>query len=140
MSLTRRDLSEIIPLALSEDETERFTAILDLLYIFGRETRARNSLREILFGRRNALERLGDALRGRRLRAERREEEFRTLMAVFSDPGTQPGLADFVIAQYPQEWAIILVDLLSRRFFEFRGWLAREGRRAHARPGVRGAP
>ena len=61
-ALSRRDLSEIIPLACSEDETVRSTAILDLLYLFGRETRARNSLREIFFGRRNLFERIGDLL------------------------------------------------------------------------------
>jgi hypothetical protein len=128
VGLTRRDLSDILPAACAEEETRRNTAILDLLYIFGRETRARNSLREILFGRRNLLERTGDVLRGRPTRAEPRAEEYRILSAWFGHAGNYQKLSDFVIAHYSQEWAILLIDLLSRQYFRFHEWLVREGR------------
>jgi hypothetical protein len=130
VGLTRRDLSDIIPTACRGEGILRETAILDLLYIFGRETRARNSLREILFGRRNSLERLSDAAGRRQVRPQPRVEETRTLAEWFADGANYARLSDFVIAQYRPEPAILLIDLLSRQFFPFREWLAREIERA----------
>lgn len=126
VGLTRRDLTDIIPLTSSTDVTVRSTAILDLLYIFGREPRARNSMREIFFGRRNFLERIGDILRGRPAPRPRHEEERRRLMAWLDHLGNYNKLAEFVIESYPQEWALMLIDLLEERFYAFRRWLARE--------------
>jgi hypothetical protein len=128
VGLTRRDLSDILPVACAAEETLRNTAILDLLYIFGRETRARNSLREIFFGRRNFLERIGDGLRRRPTRVEPREEEYRTLAAWFGHAGNYEKLSDFVIAHYGHEWAILLIDLIAQQYFRFHEWLLREGR------------
>jgi hypothetical protein len=126
VGLTRRDLSEIIPLSCSEDETVRSTAILDLLYLFGRETRARNSMREIFFGKRNRLERIGDLLKGRTVRLKPQEEEYRSLSAWFDHASNYHKLADFVIEKYNPEWALMLIDLLERQFLRFREWLSRE--------------
>jgi len=67
------------------------------------ETRARNSLREIFFGRRNLLERIGGA-------------------------SNYEKLSDFVIAHYSHEWAMVLIDLLAHQYFRFHEWLLREGR------------
>jgi hypothetical protein len=134
VSLTRRDLSEIVPLACAEDETVRYTAILDLLYIFGRETRARTSMREIFFGRRNLFERAGDILKGRRGRPEPREDAYRSLAAWFDHMGNYHKLADFVIERYDQDWAVMLVDLLAARYVPFRDWLQAEGRLARTAP------
>src|SRR5512137_1636859 len=103
VGLTRRDLSEILPLSCSEDETARSTAILDLLYLFGRETRARTSMREIFFGQRNLFERIGDLLKGRTSRPKPREEEYRSLSAWFEHESNYHKLADFVIEKYNQE-------------------------------------
>jgi hypothetical protein len=128
VGLTRRDLSDILPVACAAEERLRDTAILDLLYIFGRETRARNSLREIFFGRRNFLERIGDALRRRPIRVEPREEEYRTLAAWFGHARNYQKLSDFVIAHYTHEWAILLIDLIAHQYFRFHEWLLREGR------------
>jgi hypothetical protein len=130
VGLTRRDLSEIIPLSCSEDETKRYTAILDLLYIFGREPRARNSMREIFFGQRNRLERAGDLLRRRRAVPQRREEEYRSLAAWFDHMSNYHKLADFIIERYSQEWALMLIDLLESQYLRFRDWLSREQRSA----------
>jgi hypothetical protein len=130
VGLTRRDLSDILPLACAEEETLRYTAILDLLYIFGRETRARNSMREIFFGRRNLLERTGDVLRRGPARPEPREEEYRTLASWFGHSGNYQKLSDFVIAHYDQEWAILLIDLIARQFYRFRDWLLHGSRLA----------
>jgi hypothetical protein len=132
VGLTRRDLSDIVPLSCSTDESVRYTAILDLLYIFGRETRARNSMRELFFGKRNLLERAGDAMRGRKGAGapERREAEYRSLEAWFDHVSNYHKLADFVIERYDQEWAVMLIGLLERQFHPFREWLAREGRAA----------
>jgi hypothetical protein len=126
VALSRRDLSEIIPLACSDDETVRSTAIMDLLYLFGRETRARTSLNELFFGRRNPIERIGDLLRRRRERPRPREEEYRKLCAWFEHESNYHKLADFVVEKYPQEWALMLIDLLARRFPGFREWIARQ--------------
>jgi hypothetical protein len=126
VALSRRDLSEIVPLACSDDETTRSTAILDLLYLFGRETRARTSLSELFFGRRNPIERIGDLLKRRRERPRPLEEEYRKLRAWFEHESNYHKLADFVIEKYPQEWALMLIDLLARRFPGFRGWIARQ--------------
>jgi hypothetical protein len=126
VALSRRDLSEILPLSCSEDETVRSTAILDLLYLFGRETRARNSMREIFFGRRNLFERVGGALKRRTARPQPREDEYRKLCAWFDHESNYHKLADFVIEKYNQEWALMLIDLLARQFLAFREWLSRE--------------
>ena len=126
VGLSRRDLSDIIPLACGEDEAGRSTAILDLLYLFGRETRARDSLREIFFGRRNLFERVGDVLKGRKTRPEPREGEYRTLSAWFAHAGNYHKLADFIIEKYNPEWALMLIDLLERQFLRFREWLSRQ--------------
>jgi hypothetical protein len=135
VGLTRRDLSDIIPLSCSEDEAVRYTAILDLLYIFGRETRARNSMREIFFGKRNRLERMGDILRRRKEQPQRRDVEYQSLAAWFDHMGNYHKLADFVIEHYSQEWALMLIDLLERQYLRFRGWLSREKRFASVRAG-----
>jgi hypothetical protein len=127
VGLTRRDLSEIIPLTCVEDETVRYTAILDLLYIFGRELRARNSLRELFSGRRSLVIRVGDLIGGRKARLRRRAEEYQSLAAWFGHESNYHKLAEFVIARYDQEWALMLVELLERQFFVFREWLTREG-------------
>ena len=132
VGLSRRDLSEIIPLSRSEDETVRSTAILDLLYLFGRETRARNSMREIFFGRRNLFERIGDLLKGRKSRPKPREEEYHSLSAWFEHESNYHKLADFVIGKYGQEWALMLIGLLERQFLRFREWLS--GQKPAARP------
>jgi len=50
LKLRRRDLEEIIPRVSKEAEAERYTAILDLLYLFREEPRTRNSLKAILRG------------------------------------------------------------------------------------------
>jgi len=141
VALSRRDLSEIVPLACSEDETVRSTAILDLLYLFHRETRARNSLREIFFGRRNLYERIGDVLRRRRKRPQPRQQEYRQLCGWFGHESNYHKLADFVVRKYGQEWALMLIELLARHYQGFRDWLDGEkpaGRRrpdaAEARP------
>jgi len=100
-----------------------------MLYIFGRETRARTSLREILFGRRNA-----GVLRGRHGRPAPREEEYRSLAGWFGHASGYQKLCDFIIARYGQEWAVLLIDLVAHQFFLFREWLLREGRPVHGAP------
>jgi hypothetical protein len=136
VALSRRDLSEIIPLACSEDETVRSTAILDLLYLFGRETRARTSLREIFFGRRNLYERIGDLMKRRKERPRPCQQEYRQLCAWFDHESNYHKLADFAVRKYPQEWTVMLIDLLARHYQDFREWLSGEkpvsGRRSKA--------
>jgi hypothetical protein len=131
VALSRRDLSEIVPLACSDDETVRSTAILDLLYLFGRETRARDSLREIFFGRRNLYERIGDLLKRRTERPRPCQQEYRRLCAWFDHDSNYYKLADFVVERYGPEWALMLIDLLERQYLVFREWLT--GRRPAGR-------
>lgn len=121
--LTRRDLSEIIPLACSDDEEQQNTAMLDLLYIFGREPRARNSLQELLFGRANGLDRLRELLRGRRPPAPVYALSFESLRAWFDHEGSYYKLSDFAISRYDQEWALRLVDLIGRQYPRLTEWL-----------------
>ena len=140
VGLTRRDLSEIIPLTCEQEESVRYPAILDLLYIFGRETRSRNSMCEIFFGKRNFLERIGDALRGRTARPLRRDDEYRTLAAWFDHMGNYHKLADFVIERYTQEWTIMLIDLLEDQYLYFREWLAHQKPSALLAPAIQRLP
>ncbi len=126
--LTRRDLSEIIPLACSDDEERRNTAILDLLYIFGREPRARNSLQELLFGRANRLDRIGELLRGKPIRPPAYASAYESLHAWFDHQGNYYKLSDFAISRYDHEWALTLVDLIAREFPRMALWLAAQGR------------
>ena len=54
---------------------------------------------------------------------------YRALLRSFQDTGVYEGLSDFVITHYRQEWAVLLIGLLSRQFFRFRDWLIRDGER-----------
>jgi hypothetical protein len=130
VGLTRRDLSDLIPLSCAADETVRATAILDLLYIFGRETRARNSMREIFFGKRNSIERIGDMLKKRKPQPALRYEQYLSLVGWFNHVSNYHKLCDFAIAHYDQEWTLMLIDLIAREFFRFGEWLSREGQAA----------
>jgi hypothetical protein len=134
VGLTRRDLSEIIPLTCAEEETTRYTAMLDLLYIFGRELRARNSMRELFFGRRSIVIRIGDLGSRRKGPPQRCAEEYQALAAWFGHESNYHKLADFIIERYGQEWALMLIELLERQFLSFREWLLREGAAAQRRP------
>jgi hypothetical protein len=124
--LTRRDLSEIMPVACASEEERRYTAILDLLYIFQRETRARNSMREIFFAKRSLLERLGDALAGRKARPQPHPDIYRTLTSWFGHVSNFQKLSDFAISHYQHDWALFLVDLVARQFYRFGEWLRKQ--------------
>ena len=128
--LTRRDLSEIIPLACAAEEEQRNTAILDLLYIFGREPRARNSLQELLFGRTNRLDRVGELLRGKPPRPPVYASAYESLRAWFGHQGNYYRLSDFAISRYDHEWALTLIDLIAREYPRMVQWL-----KAQDRPG-----
>jgi len=125
--LTRRDLSEIIPLACAAEEEQRNTAVLDLLYIFGREPRARNSLQELLFGRTNRLDRIGELLRGRRTRLPANASAYESLRAWFGHQGNYYKLSDFAISHYDHEWALTLIDLIAREYPRMSQWLEVQG-------------
>ncbi|HUZ17457.1 MAG TPA: hypothetical protein VMV68_03655 [Spirochaetia bacterium] len=139
VKLTRRDLSEIIEGFRGMSVAERYTAAVDLLHIFEHEPRARNSLREILFGHKNYLDLFRDAIRREHREPRKRFTEFEALLSWFGHQSNYQKLSDFVISNYRREHALILVDLIARQYLRFGDWLTAQRRLAYLEPAGKNA-
>lgn len=123
VGLTRRDLSEVITTFCTSLEERRYTAALDLLHYFERQPRSRNSLREILFGRENLLARIGGFFRRDHTAPSPRRADYEELVAWFAHSSNYQKLADFVIENYGDDYAVVLTGLVSRQYNALRDWL-----------------
>jgi hypothetical protein len=113
VALRSRDLQEIIPQIMADDQEDRFTAMLDLLYLFREEPRTGNSLRHILVPGKTEPD-TGKEMAGCNY------PDFCT--AIMDDEVDRP-LVDFILAQYLPEMATELLDLVSTTLPGLRDWL-----------------
>ncbi len=123
VGITRRDLSEIIATFAARREEERYASVLDLLYLYEREPRARNSLSEILFGKENLPSRIGGIFKRSHASPEPRCSEYMLLVNWFSHASNYQKLADFVVSRYGRDYAVALTGLIARQFSNVRDWL-----------------
>jgi len=121
--LTRRDLTEIIGAFCAKAEDERYTCALDLLHLYEREPRARNSLREILFGRENLPARIGGFFSRNHVTPEPKCADYDELSSWFGHKSNYQKLADFAITKYNREHAVVLTRLITHQYSSMRNWL-----------------
>jgi hypothetical protein len=120
LRLRRRDVEEIVPRITEGKKEERAIAVLDLLYLFREEPRAKNSLRSILRPQ-AILEARGEGEKGEGGTAAMR---LSALQAIFEDDSLDRLLIDYALTRHVKEMAMDLVRLISETLPEFRDWLA----------------
>lgn len=113
VALRRRDLQEIIPQVLAEDLEDRFTATLDLLYLFREEPRTGSSLRHILLPGKTAPAAGKDTV----------AYGYQDFCTAFMNDELDRALVDFILARYLPEMATELMDLVATTLPELRDWL-----------------
>jgi len=117
LGLRRRDLEEILPMIATGDREERFTAILDLLFLYREEPRTASSLKVLL-----APEyRMEEPKKGDKEGSGITSEDFR---AAIMNEGMDHELVEFILSTYQPEMAADLMDLVSRTLPECREWVA----------------
>ncbi|MDX9898765.1 MAG: hypothetical protein RBT62_07590 [Spirochaetia bacterium] len=122
IKLRRRDLEEIVPLVVSEESDERFSALLDLLYLFRDEPRTASSLVTILApGYRS----LGIF----KIESETQACTFDQLYGVINDKHLERHLVDFILTRYKPDMSVELLDLATVTLQSFRTWLSARSRR-----------
>lgn len=122
IKLRKRDLAEIVPLVVSEESDERFSALLDLLYLFREEPRTASSLATILApGYRS----MGIF----KVESETRACTFEQLHGAVSDKQLERQLVDFILSRYKPDMSVELLDLATVTLQSFRTWLSSRSRR-----------
>jgi hypothetical protein len=122
LRLRERDVEEIVPRVIRGKREERAAAVLDLLYIFREEPRARTSLRAIL---------AAEAAKGQ---GEGGAGPLSRLESVIGDPGLDSLLLGYAFARHSEEAAVDLASLIASTLPEFRDYLdALERGRARAK-------
>lgn len=132
LKVRQRDVGEIIPRILKDDQAEACVAMLDLLFLYREEPRTVTSL-ETLF---NPLSLPRTLLK---TDVEVRAETYEALRAVVEDEDLDRRMLDYVLATQEREVAVDLSSLIAYTLPEFRAWLdsqrsavarAESGRRA----------
>lgn len=126
--LRRRDLEEIVPRVVSEDEEERYTALVDLLFLFREEPRTAGSLRTALNPRYRHMSFL-------KLEAEGPVCPYGTLRTILDDPGLDRALADFILSKNEPEAALEVLKLVEETLPRFRDWIRSNERFFRSRGG-----
>lgn len=141
MRLRKRDLREIIPDLHSVDRQTRSTAMLDILYIWGKSQRGDTMLYQILTGRdtsffsglkqkiksRASLKEILDFITGKESIYSIEDVDFlknyRKLKELFTEDGAVKNLNHIVLENYPGKEAYKLVHFIYTHFNEFKDWL-----------------
>ncbi|OIP26421.1 hypothetical protein AUK22_06795 [bacterium CG2_30_54_10] len=125
--LRQRDLGELLPKLNSIDRETRLTAMLDILYIWGRQPRGKTCLRRLLL----QIQSIHDWFRGTETPEEERKARVETFHAYylklkgqFDDPGCLVTLSEFILKNFKGREAVILTDLVGTRLEGFRHWLS----------------
>ncbi len=121
LRLRRRDLEEIIPRVISGDQEDRFTALLDLLFLYREEPRTESSLRAVLDPDYHPMGILKDD-------KDARKYSFSDLYSAVMDDRNDHPLVDFILARYSHEVAVELTGLVAMSLPSLREWL---GSRKH---------
>ncbi|HUX40178.1 MAG TPA: hypothetical protein VMV83_03335 [Rectinemataceae bacterium] len=136
LKLRRRDLEEIFPRLSSRERGERYTAILDLLWLWREEPRARDSLADMIVRDRPvasmaAIRNVGagggasprpETAAG--LSAPDPVEERDSLVDRLYRENLDRKLLDFIVEEYPRQVAVGLAILVADTLPEFRYWLS----------------
>jgi hypothetical protein len=125
IALRRRDLEEIIPQVLSTEPEERYTSILDLLFLYREEPRTASSLKKALSPGSGSMITL-------KVDKETRACTFEELHASLADEGLDHQLVDFILSRFQQETATELIELVATVLPELREWMASKAPRAAA--------
>jgi len=116
LRLRRRDLAEIVPLVVSEDEDDRFTALLDLLFLFREEPRTRNSLKTVLDPGYRPMGLI-------KLDTDTRASSLEQLRESVMDEHLDQALLNFILVRNTPEVSAELMDLVVRTLPAFRDWI-----------------
>ena len=136
--LRKRDYRELLPLLRSEDRETRMTAMMDILYIWGKRQRGASGLAQILLGGGG----LSATIRGifkksdpkeRKARAAAGAEYMDLMIEQFSPHHVTPDLTRFILAKYTHHEVIVLIDLISSHLMVFHSWLKKIRKKSGAR-------
>jgi len=117
LRVRRRDIGEIIPRILKEDQHDTCTAMLDLLYLFREEPRTLSSLKSVFNPNYLARGMLKDE-------AEGPKDAYALLRSVIDDEGLSGRILDFILSNHEHEVAADLANLVAVTLPEFREWLS----------------
>jgi hypothetical protein len=123
IKLRKRDLEDLFPGLRSKNPETKNIAILDLLYLFRKDPRTKNSLRYILFQAPTPPQKLLRLLRLKKKKAPRDFSDYNELLKWFSDTSHFFKLTDFILERCPKEQVLYLTDLASETFDDFHRWL-----------------
>lgn len=121
LGLRQRDIREILPQLMEGDKEERFTALLDLLFLYRQEPRTETSLKALLVSEKPSVGETGDG-------AERSDYTFDEFRAAVMDEDSDDELAAFILSTYQPEMAADLVSLVSSTLPSFRDWVTSHAR------------
>jgi hypothetical protein len=125
ISLRKRDLKELFPNIRSGDPQIKYIAILDLLYLFRKDPRTRNSLKFILFKSPKGLRKLLQITRLKKRKIPKDFTDYDHLRNWFSESIHFSQLTDFLLENFKEDQVIYLTDLVSESFPEFHRWLVK---------------
>ncbi len=129
LRLRRRDLEEIVPRLSGREREERFTALLDLLFLYREEPRTASSLKAIF----DPDYRPMGVFRND---PKARKHPFGPFCAAVMDDGSDHELVDFILARNTHESAVDLANLVSETLPSLRDWLAAQARSMQAQDQV----
>ncbi|WP_373500424.1 PHP domain-containing protein [Desulfococcus sp.] len=125
--LRKRDYRELLPLLRSEDRETRMTAMMDILYIWGKRQRGASGLAQILRGR------WGPATsRGvfKKIDPEKKKAHAASgaayldlMIAMFAPHQVTPEIPRFILTKYTHHEVIVLIDMLDAHLIPFHSWL-----------------
>jgi hypothetical protein len=133
MSISQRDLSELLPKVASDNRKERFMAILDILYIWAKRKRGKTCLHNLLLQKQGSLRSLLDFHKkvddngGQSpVLANYRE----ALVEQLTTEGALVAILLFIQEHYSDQEALFLSDMVGENFMAFHKWLKQVNRRA----------
>lgn len=122
LGLRRRDIEGILPQLIDGDREDRFTALLDLLFMYREEPRTENSLLALLAPESGLkMRKKGDR--------DGSEYSFDDFSAAVMVKDADDELAGHILSTYPPDMATDLIDLVSSTMPDFRDWVLSCSRR-----------
>ena len=126
--LRRRDLLELLPLLRSQKSETRYTAMLDILYIWALRQRGRTSLAGIL---RDKGSFFSGKKRAKQEKTEKKKESEQNIgaewvnemLALYSPHRSHIELSRFVIERFTDRETLVLTDLINDSLVPFYIWL-----------------
>jgi len=115
LRLRRRDLEDIVPRIISGDQEDRFTALLDLLFLYREEPRTESSLKAVMDPGYRPMGILKDD-------KDAPKYSFSELYAAVMDESIDRPLVDFVLSRYGHDVAVDLAGLVALTLPAMREW------------------